>query len=119
MSITGVTADLPAGQIFYRDSGADGAPVVFLHAASGNSALWEHQMTAVIDAGFRFIALDHRAAARGSNSTALLDGLLSGENGLALSWLLGEPLVYASNPPRTLRAFGLTFCDFAFSVRRL
>jgi len=77
VSITGVTAELPAGHIFYRDSGGDGAPVVFLHAASGNSALWEHQMTAVIDAGFRFIALDHRAAAHGSNSTALLDGLLA------------------------------------------
>ena len=77
MSITGVTADLPAGQVFYRDSGGDGAPVVFLHAASGNSALWEHQITAVIGAGFRFIALDHRAAARGSNSTALLEGLLA------------------------------------------
>jgi len=77
VSITGVTADLPAGQVFYRDSGGDGAPVVFLHAASGNSALWEHQITAVIGAGFRFIALDHRAAARGSNSTALLEGLLA------------------------------------------
>src|SRR6185436_17308592 len=32
---------------------------------------------AISDAGFRFIALDHRATARGSNSSALLDGLLA------------------------------------------
>ena len=52
-------------------------PVVFLHAASGNSMLWEHQIPAFTAAGYRFIALDHRAAARGSNSSALIDGLLA------------------------------------------
>ena len=77
VSVTDATAQLPAGEIFYRDSGGSGAPLVFLHAASGNSALWEHQISAVTDAGFRFIALDHRASARGSNSTALLEGLLA------------------------------------------
>jgi pimeloyl-ACP methyl ester carboxylesterase len=70
------TADLPAGQAFYRDSGGSGVPVICLHAASGNSMLWEHQIPAFTAAGLRFVALDHRATARGSNSTALLDGLL-------------------------------------------
>ncbi|MDB5808879.1 MAG: Twin-arginine translocation pathway signal [Betaproteobacteria bacterium] len=77
MPVTDLTADLPAGRVFYRDSGGSAQPVVFLHAASGNSALWEYQVPALIDAGFRFIALDHRATARGSNSSALLDDLLT------------------------------------------
>ena len=75
--ITDTKAELPAGKVFYRDSGGAGVPVVFLHAASGNSMLWEQQIPAFTGAGFRFIALDHRAAARGSNSSALLDGLLA------------------------------------------
>ena len=77
MQIIDTTADLPAGKIFYRDAGDAGVLVVFLHAASGNSMLWEHQVPAFTAAGFRFIALDHRATARGSNSSALLDGLLA------------------------------------------
>lgn len=71
------TAELPAGKVFYRDSGGAGVPVVFLHAASGNSMLWAHQIPVFTAAGFRFIAIDHRATARGSNSSALLDGLLA------------------------------------------
>jgi pimeloyl-ACP methyl ester carboxylesterase len=63
--------------VFYRDAGGVGAPVVFLHAASGNSMLWEHQIPAFTAAGFRFIAIDHRAAARDSNSSALIGQLLS------------------------------------------
>ena len=77
MAVEDITADLPAGRIFYRDSGGAGVPVVFLHAASGNSSLWEFQIPAITGAGFRFIALDHRATARGSNSSALLEGLLA------------------------------------------
>jgi pimeloyl-ACP methyl ester carboxylesterase len=75
--VADVTIDLPAGKVFYRDSGGTGVPVVFLHAASGNSMLWEHQIPAFTAAGFRFIAIDHRATTRGSNSSALIDGLLS------------------------------------------
>lgn len=76
LQITDTTADLPCGKVFYRDSGGAGVPVVFLHAASGNSMLWEFQITAFIAAGYRFIAIDHRAAPRGSNSTALIHELV-------------------------------------------
>lgn len=54
------TVDLPAGKVFYRDSGGDGVPVVFLHAASGNSMMWEHQISPFVAAGHRFIAIDYR-----------------------------------------------------------
>ena len=77
MTVIDATANLPAGRVFYRDSGGAGVPVMFLHAASGNSMLWEFQIPAFTAAGFRFVALDHRATARGSNSSALLDGLLA------------------------------------------
>ena len=38
-----------------------GTPVVFLHAGSGNSRMWEHQLAAFAVAGYRFIAYDRRA----------------------------------------------------------
>ena len=88
MPVIDTTADLTAGRIFYRDSDSAGVPVVLLHAASGNSMLWEFQLPAFIAAGFRCVALDHRAAARGSNSSALLDGLLA-KLGIERCHLLG------------------------------
>lgn len=53
-------ADLPTGPVFYRDSGGEGVPMVFLHAASGSSLLWEYQIPEFTGAGFRFIAIDYR-----------------------------------------------------------
>ena len=38
-----------------------GVPIVFLHAGSGNAALWENQIGFFSDAGFRCIAYDRRA----------------------------------------------------------
>ena len=77
MQVTDTTADLPSGQVFNRDSGGTGVPVVFLHAASGNSMLWEYQIPAFTQAGYRFIAIDHRAAPRGGNSSAVIHELLT------------------------------------------
>lgn len=54
------TVELPSGNVFYRDSGSDGIPVVFLHAGSGNSMVWEYQIPAFVEAGYRFIAINHR-----------------------------------------------------------
>lgn len=59
-NVNDTTVDLPTGKVFYRDSGGDGVPVVFLHAASGNSMMWEHQIPAFVEAGYRFIAIDYR-----------------------------------------------------------
>ncbi len=58
--VTDNIAELSTGKIFYRDSGGSGVPVIFLHAASGSSMLWEHQIPAFTQAGFRFIAIDYR-----------------------------------------------------------
>ena len=52
--------DLPTGPVFYRDSGGEGVPMVFLHAASGSSLMWQHQIPAFTQAGYRFVAIDYR-----------------------------------------------------------
>src|SRR5882672_2506410 len=45
----------------FQDTGGEGAPVVFLHAATGHSAMWQHQFPAFTAAGYRCIALDRTA----------------------------------------------------------
>lgn len=48
--------------IKYQDSGGEGSgfgsPVVFLHAGSGCTAMWENQVPAFTNVGYRFIAYD-------------------------------------------------------------
>jgi pimeloyl-ACP methyl ester carboxylesterase len=61
-------ADLPAGRIYYQDSGGKGAAVVFLHAGSGNSRVFENQIAAIRKAGFRFIAYDRAGAGRSTRA---------------------------------------------------
>ena len=50
--------------MFYRDSGGSGVPVVFLHAATGSSRVWEYQIPVFTAAGYRFIASDRRGWGR-------------------------------------------------------
>jgi pimeloyl-ACP methyl ester carboxylesterase len=45
----------------FQDTGGEGAPVVFLHAATGHSAMWQHQFPAFTAAGYRCVALDRSA----------------------------------------------------------
>ena len=65
-------AELPAGRVFYLDSGGEGEAVVFLHARSGNSLLFEHQVEPFTRDGYRFIAYDRvgqgRSTPTGSTS---------------------------------------------------
>jgi pimeloyl-ACP methyl ester carboxylesterase len=74
-------AALPGAKIFYRDSGGQGVPVVFLHANTGSSRVWEYQIPAFVSAGYRFIALDRRGWGRtvvepGAQPTTAADDLL-------------------------------------------
>ena len=57
-------AELPGVRIWFEDTGGDGVPAVFLHAASGSSQVWEHQIPAFTAAGYRFIAYDRRGWGR-------------------------------------------------------
>ncbi len=51
-------AEFSGRRLWYRDTGGSGVPVVFLHAATGSSIVWEHQIQAFATAGYRFIAYD-------------------------------------------------------------
>ena len=57
--------EIPGTGIRYQDSGGEfsgmGMPVVFLHAGSGSSRMWEHQIPAFSAVGYRFISYDRRA----------------------------------------------------------
>src|SRR5712692_2327760 len=68
-SVREASAELPGARIFYQDSGGSGTPVVFLHAATGSSRVWEYQIPAFTAAGYRFIAFDRRGWAVHSRST--------------------------------------------------
>jgi pimeloyl-ACP methyl ester carboxylesterase len=57
-------AALPGVRIWYTDTGGSGAPAVFMHAATGSSRVWEHQVPAFTAAGYRFIAYDRRGWGR-------------------------------------------------------
>lgn len=57
-------ADLPGVRIWYNDIGGSGVPVVFLHAGTGSSRVWEYQIPAFTAAGYRFIAYDRRGWGR-------------------------------------------------------
>jgi pimeloyl-ACP methyl ester carboxylesterase len=63
-------AELPGVRLFFRDSGGAGVPVVFMHAATGSSRVWEYQIPAFAAAGFRVIAFDRRGFGR----TAIVPG---------------------------------------------
>ncbi len=57
-------AELPGVRIFYEDTGGSGVPLVFLHAATGSSRVWEYQIPAFTAAGYRSIAFDRRGWGR-------------------------------------------------------
>jgi pimeloyl-ACP methyl ester carboxylesterase len=57
-------AELPGVRLWYKDSGGNGVPVVFLHSNTGSSQNWEHQIPVFTSAGFRFIAYDRRGWGR-------------------------------------------------------
>lgn len=63
-SIREASLDVPGAHIFYLDSGGTGIPVVFLHANTGSSRVWEYQIPAMTSAGYRVLAFDRRGWGR-------------------------------------------------------
>jgi pimeloyl-ACP methyl ester carboxylesterase len=57
-------AAVPGARIFYQDTGGSGETVVFLHAATGSSRVWEYQIPAFTKAGYRVVAFDRRGWGR-------------------------------------------------------
>ena len=56
--------ELPGVHLWYHDTGGSGAPVVFMHAASGTCESWVHQLPAFTAAGYRCITYDRRGWGR-------------------------------------------------------
>src|SRR5262245_60597398 len=57
-------ADLPGVRIWYTDTGGNGTPIVFMHAATGSVRSWEYQIPAFTAAGYRCIAYDRKGWGR-------------------------------------------------------
>src|SRR5262245_14368515 len=55
---------LPGVHLWHHDSGGNGVPVVFMHAASGTCDSWEPQLPAFIAAGYRCVTYDRRGWGR-------------------------------------------------------
>ena len=56
--------NFPGVHLWYIDSGGDGVPVVFMHAASGTCESWAPQLPAFTSAGYRCITYDRRGWGR-------------------------------------------------------
>jgi pimeloyl-ACP methyl ester carboxylesterase len=57
-------ASLPGVRLWFTDTGGSGEPIVFLHANTGSSEIWEPQVEAFSNAGYRVIAFDRRGWGR-------------------------------------------------------
>src|SRR5689334_8325113 len=59
------------GELFVRDTGGDGQPILLLHGwmFSGDLNFWRN-FDALADAGYRVLAVDHRGHGRGIRSHA-------------------------------------------------
>jgi pimeloyl-ACP methyl ester carboxylesterase len=53
-------ANLPGVRLWFTDSGGRGAAVVFVHAATGSSRVWEYQRPVFAKRGYRVITYDRR-----------------------------------------------------------
>jgi 3-oxoadipate enol-lactonase len=58
------------GEMFVRDSGGDGQPVLLLHGWMASADLnWSGAYEDLVEAGYRVLAIDHRGHGRGLRST--------------------------------------------------
>jgi pimeloyl-ACP methyl ester carboxylesterase len=133
-------ATLPGARLWYSDTGGSGVPVVFMHAATGSSRVWEYQIPAFTQAGYRVIAFDRRGWGRtlidpaGPQPGAAADDLLAlmDHLGIARFHLVGTAagafasLDFALSFPQRLRSLvvansigGVQDADFLELGRRI
>jgi pimeloyl-ACP methyl ester carboxylesterase len=74
-------------RLFYKDVG-EGLPLLFVHAWSLDSAMWEYQVVTLLDAGYRCIAMDRRGHGRSDVASAGYDlDALAGDLGVLVDLL--------------------------------
>ena len=102
---------LPGVDLWYEDSGGDGAPAVFLHAATGTCEGWAYQRPAFTSAGYRCIAYDRRTWGRSRTTDAGQQPGFSGDDlhGLLTALSLNRVHLVAT------AAGGITALDYALT----
>jgi pimeloyl-ACP methyl ester carboxylesterase len=124
--------DLPGIRLWYTDSGGSGTPMVLMHAASGTSECWVHQLPAFAAAGYRCVAYDRKgwgrseAAGLGDQPGCASDDLaaLVDHLGLERFHLVGTaagaaPSVdYAISHPDRLRSLAIADCTGGVQDRK-
>ena len=102
---------LPGVDLWYEDSGGDGVPIVFLHAASGTCEGWVYQRPTFTAAGYRCIAYDRRTWGRSRTTGTEQQPGFSGDDlhGLLQSLSLDRVHLVAT------AAGGITALDYALT----
>ena len=92
-----------------HDTGGKGTPVVLLHAATGHSGMWEHQLPAFTKAGYRVIAFDRRAEGHASEQLHEVAASLALERFHLVGTAAGAIVAvdYALSRPQWLRSLVL------------
>ena len=62
--------ELGGTDLWYEDTGGNDTPVVFLHATTGNTEAWVHQLPAFTQAGYRCVTYDRRGWGRSRDTRA-------------------------------------------------
>ena len=104
-------ADLPGVRLSYSDTGGQGMPVVFVHAATGSRRVWEYQLPAFAAAGYRVITYDRRGFGRSTIDPAGPQPGIGADDLLALVNHLGLDRIHLVGTA----AGGIVALDFAVS----
>ena len=104
-------AAVPGARLWYTDTGGTGVPVVFMHAATGSGRVWEYQIPAFAQAGYRVIAFDRRGWGRTEIDPAGAQPGTAADDLLALLDRLGLARVHLVGTA----AGGFASLDFALS----
>jgi pimeloyl-ACP methyl ester carboxylesterase len=118
------TVEVPGrGELFVRDSGGDGPVVLLLHGWVVSADLnWFTTYSALGDAGYRVLAIDHRGHGRGLRTlddfrlvdcaadAAGLLGALGIERASAVGYSMGGPIACLLARDRPERLSGLVLC---------
>src|SRR5262245_21575296 len=73
-------AELGGGKIWFEDTGGSGEPLVLLHAGTGTTGMWLHQVEAFSDANYRVVSYDrrgHGSSDKNASNSPASDDLLS------------------------------------------
>jgi pimeloyl-ACP methyl ester carboxylesterase len=107
-------AELPGVRLWYTDTGGSGVPVVFVHAATGSSRVWEYQLPAFISGGYRVVTYDRRGFGRSTVDSAGPQPGTGADDLLALASHLGLDRFHLVGTA----AGGIVALDFALSFPR-